>query len=313
MLLISQVQRAGGTLLSRLFDGHPECFAHPMELKWGRPAKWNWPSFAADAAMRDREAFDLLDEVWVRKALRHGGYGKYAQSAPVNGTRHRPRYPFAFDRGLAQEVFADAYRHRRPGVRRDALDAYLTAFFNAWLDYQNLYATPKRWVTAFVPRLAMHADSLERFFEDYPDGMLVTIVRDPRTWFASASRHTFPSDPAESLRHWTASTQSSLSAAERYGDRVIVVLFEDLVLRTRAVMQGICSRTGLTFSESMLQPTYNGMPVLSDSSFRESTSIDPEVTRRAALLTSAEAAEIDRLAAGRYLELASRYGVSSAV
>ena len=39
MLLISQVQRSGGTLLAQLFDGHPECLAHPYELKWGRPLK----------------------------------------------------------------------------------------------------------------------------------------------------------------------------------------------------------------------------------------------------------------------------------
>ena len=41
MILISQIQRSGGTLLSRLFDGHPRCFAHPMELSWGRPSKWD--------------------------------------------------------------------------------------------------------------------------------------------------------------------------------------------------------------------------------------------------------------------------------
>ena len=33
LVLISQVQRAGGTLLSQLFDGHPECHADPFELK----------------------------------------------------------------------------------------------------------------------------------------------------------------------------------------------------------------------------------------------------------------------------------------
>ena len=38
MVLVSQIQRSGGTLLSRLFDGHPECHAHPYELKIGHKA-----------------------------------------------------------------------------------------------------------------------------------------------------------------------------------------------------------------------------------------------------------------------------------
>ena len=40
MVLVSQIQRSGGTLLSRLFDGHPECHAHPYEVKIGHKARW---------------------------------------------------------------------------------------------------------------------------------------------------------------------------------------------------------------------------------------------------------------------------------
>ena len=32
LALISQIQRSGGSLLSQLFDGHPEIHAHPHEL-----------------------------------------------------------------------------------------------------------------------------------------------------------------------------------------------------------------------------------------------------------------------------------------
>ena len=43
LVLISQVQRSGGTLLSQLLDGHPELHAHPHELKIGYPTKYTWP------------------------------------------------------------------------------------------------------------------------------------------------------------------------------------------------------------------------------------------------------------------------------
>jgi hypothetical protein len=35
LVLISQIQRSGGSLLSQLLDGHPELDAHPHELKIG--------------------------------------------------------------------------------------------------------------------------------------------------------------------------------------------------------------------------------------------------------------------------------------
>jgi hypothetical protein len=40
LALISQIQRSGGSLLSQLFDGHPEIYAHPDELKIGYPEKY---------------------------------------------------------------------------------------------------------------------------------------------------------------------------------------------------------------------------------------------------------------------------------
>jgi hypothetical protein len=43
LVLISQIQRSGGTLLLQLLDGHRECHVDPYELKIGHPKKHNWP------------------------------------------------------------------------------------------------------------------------------------------------------------------------------------------------------------------------------------------------------------------------------
>ena len=43
LVLITQIQRSGGTLLSQLLDGHPQVCAHPHELHIGKPMKWDWP------------------------------------------------------------------------------------------------------------------------------------------------------------------------------------------------------------------------------------------------------------------------------
>ena len=306
MVLISQVQRSGGTLLNRLFDGHPECFAHPMELKWGRPRKWHWPSFDPVGTGGDA-AFELLEEMWIRKAVTRGGYAKYSAWSDRHRSADRRLYPFVFDRELHREVFADGYpRGSSPAPRRAALNAYLTGLFNAWLDYQNLYATPKRWVTSFIPWLIAERESVERFFADYPDGVLITIVRDPISWFASASRHRVAAEPLDALRRWTTSTEASMEAAGRHGERVIVVLFEDLVTRTGATMRAICARLGIAFGPVVLQPTYNSMAVLSNSSFKPTTEIDAATAARQPDAAPPELGTAGAAARELYREVSSR-------
>ena len=41
LILITQIQRSGGTLVVQLFDSHKEIFAHPGELVLTNP-KWKW-------------------------------------------------------------------------------------------------------------------------------------------------------------------------------------------------------------------------------------------------------------------------------
>ena len=84
LVLVSQIQRSGGTLLSQLFDGHPEVHAHPHELKIGYPREANWPSIdVADPA-------GTFERLFEKKALTHfvGGYQKRGAKLEDTITRH---------------------------------------------------------------------------------------------------------------------------------------------------------------------------------------------------------------------------------
>ncbi len=70
LALISQIQRSGGSLLSQLFDGHPEVHAHPHELKIGNPKKYIWPEI--DLKDDPERWFEILFEDIVVRHLRHG-------------------------------------------------------------------------------------------------------------------------------------------------------------------------------------------------------------------------------------------------
>jgi hypothetical protein len=259
LVLISQVQRSGGTLLSQLFDGHPECHAHPAELHLG-PNKSLWPELDPAAAPET-----WFDELFERKTLEfvNDGYTKTTPGARAAGTFDV--LPFQFDPEFQRSIFLE---RARPGsTAREIFDAYMTSYFNAWLDNANLRTGPKHVITAFAAALALRRRHLAAFFRDYPDGTLLTIVREPRTWFESSRRYKSRyEDVHRAMKTWRRSTKASLEACERYGDRAVVLSFEQLVQETEPVMRRLAERLGLSFSDELLVPTFNGQPIRAASS-----------------------------------------------
>ena len=270
LVLISQIQRSGGTLLSQLFDGHPECHAHPHELKIGYPREFNWPPL--DLA-RPEACFEVLFE---KKTIRHFLTGYYKRGARKPGDTGKKNatwhpydvFPFLFLPRLQKAIFDSCIAARPPAGERDVLDCYFTSYFNAWLDNHNLYTGPKRVVTGFTPRLMMEPGNVERFFSAYPDGALISIVRDPRTWFVSASGYKPEryADVEVSLGLWRQSTEAALDVAEPFRERVLVLTYEQLIEDPEATMRRIAERIGITMSPELLVPTFNGRPIRANSS-----------------------------------------------
>jgi sulfotransferase family protein len=260
LVLVSQIHRSGGTLLSQLFDGHPECHAHPHELTIGYPTSRHWPSIDLG---KPRSWFEILFEV---AAARHfaEGYRKPAERPADDGA---DVFPFLFLPGLQKRIFDVCVDARRIERERDVLDCYFTSYFNAWIDNQNLFSGPKKVVTAFAPRLHMKPANLERFFAAYPDGFLVSIVRDPRAWYASArNQKDSHADVDEALRRWRLSAEATLGAVERYRERVVVLTYEQLVLEAEQTMRRLAERVGISMSPRLLEPTFNGCPIRANSS-----------------------------------------------
>jgi len=294
LVLISQIQRSGGTLLSRLLDGHPECHAHPYELKIGHRRGNLWPALKLD---QPGLWFSVLFEQKAADQL-VAGYSK-----PGRKTMETDVFPFLFLPRLQKQIFDQCVASRPIERVRDVLDCYFTSYFNAWLDNQNLYSGPKRVVTAFTPRLSSHRGSTKRFMAAYPDGALVSIVREPRAWYASAFRHKARFAPVgNALAVWRESVEAALDAVRRWGDRVVVLTYEDLVLDTEGVMGRLAERIGISMSPTLLVPTFNGRPVRANSSDPvEAKGILPERTQAYRdLLDEVTIEQVDELAGDLY-------------
>jgi hypothetical protein len=257
LVLISQIQRSGGSLLSQLFDGHPELHAHPHELKIGYPRKYTWPKL--DLNDHPRQWFETLFEPSVLDHFKTG----YKKQKNLDET-----FLFLFLPSLQRELFLNYLDSVDTIALRDVFDAYMTSYFGAWLNNQNSFGQKKN-ITAFTARLSLEKENMEAFFEIYPDGRLISVIRDPKNWYPSAARHRphVYGDVEKALDLWQKSARSMLWNKERYGDRVCILTFEDLVGKTESVVSYLADFLDIKFDDILLTPTFNKFPIKANTSF----------------------------------------------
>jgi hypothetical protein len=258
LAVVAQIEGSGGSFLSQLFDGHPELHAHPHELMIGYPEEHLWPEIDLDDS--PERWFGILFEDIVSEYNREG----YKRGIEVNKT-----FPFVFLASLQKEIFLNYLDSIQLITLRDVFDAYMTSYFGAWLSNQNYY-NPKKFVTAYTRKLVLTEENMGSFFEVYPDGRVISLVRDPKSWLPSA-RKRWPesyADIGQALSAWNDSAQEMSLNRERYGDRVCMITFEDLVSKTRAVMLYLAEFLGIEFDDIFLVPTFNTLPLEVNTSFQ---------------------------------------------
>lgn len=268
LILITQVQRSGGTLISQLLDNHKELHAFPSELILTDP-KWDWTkkkNFISYKSMEMREYSEL--GFYIKKSV--------AQNDLWN--------KFNFDL-LKQRFIFDRITKN---TERDYFNAYFTSFFNSFENYTN-HGCNKKFITAFTPRAIMYEKTVSNFFSIYPDGHIITVVRNPLSWLASATKHDkkYRKDLNASISIWKKSTKSSIINATS-NKNVTLIIFEDFIKDIEFSMLKLSKRLNLNFDKSLLEPTFNGNPVLSDSSFKASKGIDKSASDRSKFIDTSK-------------------------
>jgi hypothetical protein len=301
LALISQIQRSGGSLLSQLFDGHPELHAHPHELKIGYPKKYIWPEI--DLKDDPERWFEILFEDIVVRHMRYG-YKKME--------KYTDTFLFIFLPALQREIFLKYLDSVKANTIREVFDAYMTSYFGAWVNNQNLPGQ-KKFITGFTPRLATLKENMKAYFDIYPDGRLISVIRDPKNWFPSAVRHNLEKygDVKQALNQWNESAQGMLWNKEKYGDRVCIINFEDLIQRTEAVMRYLADFLNLQFDDILVTPTFNKTPIKPNTSFKlEDPGVMVSVLNRYNTLGQEELKVIDEMTGSLYAKV---LGVASSI
>jgi hypothetical protein len=247
--LIFQVSHSGGSLLNRLFDGHPEINALPHEFATRPGTKHPWP--AIDLAKAPQDWFKVLfteaDIASIRKKFRH----VKAESTTV---------PFVFLQFIQEQIFLKQLDSSETIKRRDVIDAYITSCFGAWLDYQNL-SGPKKYTTVCAVDLSLPQESMENFFKIYPAGKLISLVRNPEDWLAWARTQEpeIYENTQSATNRWQAIVRAVLEIKRKYGDRVCLIKFEDLINNSGSIMRYLAEFLEISFEDILLTPTFNSI------------------------------------------------------
>jgi hypothetical protein len=294
LALISQIQGAGGSFLNQLFDGHPDLHTHPHQLMIGYPEKHHWPRI--DLNDRPENWFGILFEDIV---------SKYNQEGYVKGKADKETFPFVFIPALQRKIFLDYIHSVQSITARDVFNGYLTSYFGAWLNNQN-YNGQKKFITAFSPRLAIIKENVDLFFETYPDGRLISLIRDPQNWLPFARIH-WPEkyeDVSLAVNQWNECAQAMLWNKEKYGDSVCLLRFEDLLSKTEAVMRYLADFLGIAFDDILLVPTFNRFPIkVNASSSTEDHGIADRPLSKARKSTDQAFDTIERVTSEKYSQV----------
>ena len=288
VVLISQAERSGGSMLAQLFDSHSKLLAHPHELKIGYPNKIHWPQINLNGSV-DENFRVLFEHDAITMCERGYAKGKYSVS----------RKNFFFLPRGQREVFRAMSNDKKNSTSRDVLNAYFTSYFNAWINMQGDIETAK-FVTGFTPRLADSSENMDQFWYTYPDGYLISIVRSPLSWYPSIARQKAGkrafSTKELTADHWNNAVNAMFHEKQRKPEQVIVISFDDLVTKTESTMRLICRRIGIDYEGTLVVPTFNGKPIEANTSFDPMTpgSVSSAPTKRESFLASEERAYITK-------------------
>lgn len=230
-------------MLLRMLDNHPQLQVVPHE--WSSP-------FTTDlepdpwSALQDPKAVDRY-QVGIKQA-----------NGRLSGDRNR--VPLDLDPAKHRSLF------RPGGSPRETYDAFLSSYFEAWKGDEQTAAP--RWRCVFAPRLILSHAGMEAFTSMYPDGRLISVVREPAGWWASARRWSPEWEKLDTAaEYWVKGVRAMRYWHNQLGDRSLVLPFSELVGRPKRTAWKVADWLNIDRAASLLQQTVGGSPVGPNSSF----------------------------------------------
>lgn len=240
----------GGNTTHRMLDGHPELFVYPFESQLGTslsshfiqtlvPFRYCWPEFPlnGDAA----QDYELFYDEEMKARLRTPQRSKFKHAA------------LEIDETERKQFFVD---HMKNKSRTNAslVESFFVSTFQSWKNY-NKTGHEKAYV-GYSPVLALDT---EKIFTDMPQAHIIHVVRNPYSGYADTKKRPFPLSLKKYIWTWNIIQHMALTYSHMYPEHFHLVRFEDIAANPKETMNKLANNVGITFNESMLYPSWNGV------------------------------------------------------
>jgi hypothetical protein len=249
-IMISAMYENGGNTLQRHLDGHPELFVYPYESQPGTfmvsdwmtsmfPQKYRYPEFGISGAF-DRDYESIIDEEFkVRVNTPH--VSKFRDVSNLGCTnKDRKEFFLKFLKG-------------RDRTRANIVEAFYRSSFAAW---RTLNRSGKEHIyVGYSPIIGVDTDKM---INDFPNGIMLHIVRNPYAAYAETKRRPVPYALERYVRIWNIVQLTALSFQEIYPKNMVVVRYEDMVSNKEKFFKDLSNKLGINYNKTMLYPSWNG-------------------------------------------------------
>jgi hypothetical protein len=250
LIMISAMYENGGNTTHRMLDGHPELFVYPYESQVGTslvndylssyvPFKYRWPEFPLSGS--PAHDYELIFDEEMKVRLRTPERSKF---------RHAD---MQIDEADRKRLFVSHIKGK-PRTRANLVEAFFRSTFDSW---KNVHKTGRE--KAYLGYNPVQCFDTEKIFEDFPDGHVIHVVRNPYSGFSDTSKRPFPLSLVRYTWTWNLCQHMALTYAEKYPKSFHILRFEDLVANPKAAMTKLCAQLGLSWSDTCLYPSWNGV------------------------------------------------------
>jgi hypothetical protein len=250
LIMISAMYENGGNTTHRMLDGHPELFTYPYESQLGTslvsdylssyvPFKYRWPEFPLSGHVA--QDYELIFDEEMKVRLRTPDRSKFKHA------------DMRLDEADRKKSFAH-HMKGKPRTRANLLEAFFRCSFDAWKDH-NTSGREKAYL-GYSPVMCLDT---EKIFEDFPHAHVLHVVRNPYSGYSDTKKRPFPISLPRYTWTWNLCQHMALTYAELYPKNFHVLRFEDLVADPQAAMSRVCRQLGLSWSDTCLRPSWNGV------------------------------------------------------
>ncbi len=250
LIMISAMYENGGNTTHRMLDGHPELFVYPYESQVGTslvsdylssyvPFKYRWPEFPMNGTTA--QDYELIFDEEMKVRLRTPERSKFKNA------------DMQIDEAERKKSFCN-HMKGKPRTRANLVEAFYRCTFDSW---KNVHKTGRE--KAYVGYNPVQVFDTEKILEDFPEGHVLHVVRNPYSGYADTKKRPFPLSLARYTWTWNLCQHKALTYAERYPKNFHILRFEDLVANPKAAMTRLCGQLGLSYSDTCLYPSWNGV------------------------------------------------------